>query len=342
MGAGGLYMPYKCEDPRIDKWSSDTLDELLHLASDEKKKSLVEIVPTLYLMSKHGGMTTEDFKDFESKDYAGGTNLKTKFPKWTTDPRLSFQHLTIEMLEWQNHALKLKIPSTDILKKAGYNFGWLFNAPIVDAPNMLKDMLEEVYEYPVDINVDMGQGYANMNEMVADAKELGCDALINCTGLGSMELCDDKDLIGGRGILLHYKRDCKRNFSDANMERDAAILTEDGPWGTSTDPVYIIPRGDVFVVGGTYYEGNTNDSLTDDERKRLIENAHLLGIDPSEAYVDEWTGFRPVRKTVRMEIDEETSASSGVKVIHSYGHGGSGWTTYVGAAKAGLELLNSD
>jgi len=40
--------------------------------------------------------------------------------------------------------------------------------------------------------------------------------------------------------------------------------------GTPTNQVYIIPRGGVFVLGGTYYEGKTEDNLTDDERKRLV------------------------------------------------------------------------
>jgi D-amino-acid oxidase len=126
------------------------------------------------------------------------------------------------------------------------------------------------------------------------------------------------------------------------MEHDAAILVEDAPWGSSTDPAYVIPRGNVFVVGGTYYENNTETKLSENERKRLVENADLLGIDTSiTSPVSEWAGFRPVRQTVRMEIDEKFSSESKLRIVHSYGHGGSGWTTYVGAAKEVAELLCS-
>ena len=206
-------------------------------------------------------------------------------------------------------------------------------------------MLEEIQAHPltVDVNVDMEQGYESMEEMVDDAKENGCDALINCTGLGSSKLCSDETLISGRGILLHYERDCPRTTIDENMKNDAAILTEDAPWGTPTNQVYIIPRGGVFVVGGTYYEGKTEANLTDDERKRLVENAAIMGIDTTAASpVGEWAGLRPVRKLVRMEIDEEVSAKSGVKVLHSYGHGGSGWTVYTGVAKDSVKMLGLD
>jgi len=143
MGAGGLWMPYKCEDKRVDKWAKDTLDELLHLCTLEKEKSdsnrpLVEIVPALYLKNTHQGTVVDDIKNFGAKDYcADKGNKMSPLPEWTKDSRIAFQHLTIEMLEWQNHVLKLKIPSIDVMRNAGYNYGWLFKPPIVDAPNML-------------------------------------------------------------------------------------------------------------------------------------------------------------------------------------------------------------
>lgn len=72
-----------------------------------------------------------------------------------------------------------------------------------------------------------------------------------------------------------------------------------------------------------------------------MENAELLGIDTSKSSaVNEWAGFRPVRQTVRMEVDEKLSPESQLRIVHSYGYGGSGWTTYVGAAKEAVELLH--
>ena len=136
-------MPYKCEDKRVDKWAIDTLDELLHISAMEKEKSdsnrpLVEIVPTVYLKNTHTGTTVDDIKNFGAKDYcADKGNKMSPLPEWTKDSRIAFQHLTIEMLEWQNHVLKLKIPSIDVMKNAGYKYGWLFKPPIVDAPRML-------------------------------------------------------------------------------------------------------------------------------------------------------------------------------------------------------------
>mmetsp|Transcript_27434 Transcript_27434/g.42049 ORF Transcript_27434/g.42049 Transcript_27434/m.42049 type:complete len:410 (-) Transcript_27434:2290-3519(-) len=365
MGAGGLWMPYKCSDQRVDRWSSMTLDELLELASNNssignqkstkvlntsikasKAKNMVEIVPTLYLTKQHSGPKVEDFVVSSSPD---NSTMKSPspLPMWTTDPRISFQHLSIEMLHFQNQVYKLRIPSKETLLHAGYSYGWLFRPPIVDPPRMLSNMLEEIQSHPltVDVNVEMGGGgYSSMEEMAKDAHKLGCGSIINCTGLGSKKLIpnDDEPLIGGRGILLHYNRDCKRKDSDNEMNdliNDAAILTEDGPWGTSSDPCYIIPRGDIYVVGGTYHEGSTDTTLNDSEKKRLRENSQIFGIDSEVDPVGEWAGFRPCRQTVRLEVDTDLSSSFNVRVIHSYGHGGSGWTTYVGVAQDTVKLL---
>lgn len=125
-GAGGLWMPYKCNDPRIDKWSIDTLDELLLSISKNKTHVPIEIVPTLYLKSSHLGNDVDQLK----KEQLG-------LPEWTKDQRLSFQFLTIEMLCRKNQDLNLRIPSEKELLDAGYTHTWLFYPPVVDPPSML-------------------------------------------------------------------------------------------------------------------------------------------------------------------------------------------------------------
>ena len=54
-GAGGLWMPFHCEDKRVDKWANRTLEELLPMAFDSKN-SLVERVAAIYLLRNEGGM----------------------------------------------------------------------------------------------------------------------------------------------------------------------------------------------------------------------------------------------------------------------------------------------
>ena len=129
-------MPFRCDDNRTDRWALETLDELMTISKSSKFPS-VEIVPTLVLKRNSSAATVEDFA---SDDYnMDGKSIKSdNIPDWATDPRLQFQHLSTEMLSWQNNVHKLRIPSATTLLNAGYNFCWLFRPPIVDTEVMLK------------------------------------------------------------------------------------------------------------------------------------------------------------------------------------------------------------
>ena len=211
-------------------------------------------------------------------------------------------------------------------------------------------MLEEVerrVQHRTDVNVDTGLYYQSIQQMVNDAAELGCDAVINCTGLGSSKLCNDDNLVGARGILLHYDRqscirrdEINEHREHGQMVHDACVLTEDQPWGSESHPCYMIARGDTIVVGGSYLEGDPGVSIRPEERAKLLNNARWLGIDTNITQPSgEWVGYRPYRPISRLEEDPEHGQSEGVRVIHSYGYGGSGWTVFTGVAREAAELV---
>lgn len=216
-------------------------------------------------------------------------------------------------------------------------------------------MLDEIKanEYTDHVDVETDIFYTNIEELVIVAKAHGCDGLVNCTGLGSKLLCDDASLIGARGILLHYDRaSCVweeksrgSNSSDedkTNTIQDPVITISEPPFGSETMPCYMIPRGDIIAVGGSYLEGDEEMRIRASERKRVLENAKNMGIDTEKSRcVSDWVGFRPYRPTARLEVDEKLSSLSGVTVVHSYGYGGSGWTVFVGVASDNVHLLET-
>lgn len=202
-------------------------------------------------------------------------------------------------------------------------------------------MYEEVinHELATDVNTNTGKDFTSMEEIVQEAVENGCDAVVNCTGLGAQSLCNDNHVVGGRGVLLQYDRNCQRRTDD-NLINDVAITAEEPPWGGDGTPCYMIPRGDIIVIGGSVLEGDTETSIRPYEWERLERNAHIMGIDTNQSKpIGQWTGFRPIRPCVRLEIDNNYGIDEGVNVVHNYGHGGSGWTVYVGAAKEVSRLL---
>jgi len=336
-------MPYHCDDPRTDRWAQETLDELMPLANDPDS-DLVEIVPAVMLMREHGGPAVEEFATHKYEPALGGSTHTEKLPPWTKDPRIHFQHMTVEMLSWQNLVFQLKIPPEQELKEAGYLQCWFFRPPIVNTPKMLEYMLEQVCQDAEDVDVETGEEYESIEQMCEVAKSLACDTLVNCTGLGAKKLMGDDELVGARGILHLYDRvTCARRAAVregpyGDMKNDAVIMTNEGPWGSETMPAYLIPRSDTIVVGGSYLEGDMEESISDEENERLLRNAERLGIDTSVSKpISQWTGFRPYRPKARCELDP--NESTGVRIFHSYGYGGSGWTVNVGAAKVCADIL---
>lgn len=344
MGAGGLWMPYHIQDERVCRWSKETLDELLQIATNKDNK-LVEIVPLVMLLRDHRGPVVDDFLGHYKCAPGEQTNVEA-IPEWAMDPRIEFQHLTVEMLSWQNIVYKLKIPPEREILEAGYRHAWFFRPPVVDPPRMLQHFLEQLASYQsAELNVDTGHHYESIDEMRDRAALLGCNAVVNCTGLGAARICGDDEVVAARGILHHYRREtCTRRkdvieslYGDNSL--DAVIMTEE-IWGSETMPCYLIPRGDTIVVGGSYLEGDSEESIREHESKKLLQNAQNMGIDIERSkIIDQWTGFRPSRSSARCELDDRYSTGPGVIVFHSYGYGGSGWTVNVGAANECANIL---
>jgi glycine/D-amino acid oxidase-like deaminating enzyme len=196
------------------------------------------------------------------------------------------------------------------------------------------------------VPIETGYSFNTIEDMAHHAKTLNCSFVMNCTGLGSSYLCNDSSIQGGRGILLHYDRNnCHRRLdSYPDNDQDVAIFVEDAPWASSNEACYIIPRGNVLLVGGSFklvHSIETDPRLGSEERNRLLQNARYLGIDTSRTKpVHEWIGYRPWRPTVRVEKEYLYSdgCQEGIPVIHNYGHGGSGWTVFVGAVHEAINL----
>ena len=348
-------MPVYCEDPRVGRWGMETLDEIYPIAQDAKDP-LVDLRYVVSLKRRHEGPGTEDFV---ANDYHNGTGGKSSLPFWSSDPRFSFQNMTLEQVAWQNQIHRLRLPSLSKAQAAGYNHAWFFRTPVVDSPKMLETFLDQLRKRndsrnygDADVDVETDVYYESEEELFEEAKKFQCDAIVNCTGMGAAEVCGDFDLVGARGVLLKFDRhSCKRltdndDENSMNQLHDACIFADEAPWGTPDLPSYMIVRGDDIVIGGTCLMGDTETKVRTHERARLLETARLLGIDTKACKPkDEWVGFRPYRQEIRCEIDTKYSnkpASSrhgGIKLVHCYGTGGSGWTIYTGLAKEATRLV---
>ena len=148
------------------------------------------------------------------------------------------------------------------------------------------------------------------------------DVVVNCAGLGARELAGDHELVPVRGQVLRVDR----------IELPHAIVDDTDP----DQPVYVLPRQRDIVLGGTATAGDDRLEVDAVETAaiRVACERHLPQLRGA-AVRGTGVGLRPFRPTVRLEI--ESRGQSG-RLIHNYGHGGSGFTLAWGCAREVADL----
>ena len=189
----------------------------------------------------------------------------------------------------------------------GYNKAYEAEVPLIETQIFLPWLMEQIEK----IGVKIKQQSIKSFEEVTDA-----DYIINCCGLGSKDLTDDNELFAVRGqVALLAPKEISYIFLDNDK------------------PLYIVPRKDAIIVGGTYEENVYEEKTQEETLKILIKN--VIEINPelaSQPLIGSWAGLRPFRKNVRLEKEGN--------IIHNYGHGGSGYTLAWGCAESVNEIIN--
>ena len=143
--------------------------------------------------------------------------------------------------------------------------------------------------------------------------------VINCTALGSKVLCNDDELVPIRGQVALLA-----------PVKDMVIYLD------NETPLYIVPRQDATIIGGTYEAGIT-EAVTEKETIISITN-NAYSVFPQlkqQQVLGSWAGIRPYRPLVRVEKERNSN------IIHNYGHGGSGFTLSFGCAEEVVKLVES-
>lgn len=145
------------------------------------------------------------------------------------------------------------------------------------------------------------------------------DVIINCSALGSRKLCNDDLMIPVRGqVGLLSPKEGLPIYLD------------------NEKPLYVVPRKDAIIVGGTYEEYVETDDTEPATIQRLLHNAYeIFPALKTQEVIGDWAGLRPYRPDVRVEHE------AGTNIIHNYGHGGSGFTLAFGCANEVLQLASS-
>lgn len=246
-----------------------------------------------------------------------------------------------KMNELKQHVQKFRhdallIQEKEINQTIGIKDAYSLLAPMIDTDMYMKWLQEKVMKANCEIIRKKIVG--NLEEQEEKLKaEYQVDMIVNCTGLGSIELTDD-EMYPLRGALVRVINDGKK-FRKLD---EAYCISHDG---ISEDPgfIFILPRGENMLLLGGLAELNKWDLEVNLENYQPIKEMYSRCKEffPSleEAVIDASepvrTGLRPFRKqSVRLERVPNSS------IIHNYGHGGSGVTFSWGCALQVLEMVN--
>jgi D-amino-acid oxidase len=201
-------------------------------------------------------------------------------------------------------------------------------APMIDTDAYMAWLLKEVKKAGCHIIQQRINGNIITQEDSLKEK-FQVDAIVNCAGLGSIELTND-NMYPLRGALVRVYNDGVA-FPKITQAHCVSFNNEKG----EQDMIFIVPRGEnMLVLGGLVEEnewrldiGLDNYAPIKDMFNRCTEFLPILKnaeLDPSEPVR---VGLRPLRKeNVRLEQEP------GTRIIHNYGHGGSGITFSWGCA----------
>lgn len=194
----------------------------------------------------------------------------------------------------------------------GFKDGWSFTVPIIEMPIYLPYLVKR-----------LEAAGGTVTRAALSALPSNADIVINCTGLGARLTAGDPTVTPVRGQVLTVEQ-----FGLTEW-----LMADHGP----QDLTYVVPRANDVVVGGTSQADNWDLAVDPKTATAILDRAAEFIPQLRKAKVlRQRVGLRPARPEVRCE---SVRTASGQRVIHCYGHGGSGVTLSWGCADEVLELV---
>lgn len=275
------------------------------------------------LQRKWFSETMKELEKFSRREDAGELTVYTTTVFFHTDE-------IIEEPPWKDLVDGYRLLSQNELDKLPKpaNFGYSFTTLFINGR----------YYQPWLIERFKGLGGDIVKRTVDSLEELAglYDVVVNCPGLRARELVNDLSMDPVRGQVLRvYAPWIKHAYI-----RDIKDLASRGRY------CYILPQANGEVVlGGTGYHNNFDLRVSADDTRHILEATSQLIPSLKRARVLEaWVGLRPARPTVRLEKEvkkfkDKLGKERTLKVVHNYGHGGSGLTMHWGCAMDTTDLV---
>jgi D-amino-acid oxidase len=242
--------------------------------------------------------------------------------------------------------------SVDIISESGVNLSYSpaivdayeHLAPVIDTEQYLSWIRDRVLLLGATLITERISGSLIDNEFALLAR-FSANVIINCTGLAATELANDHTCHPLRGALVRVKND----GSKFPRITSAMAISLDGRQGKQ-DMVFIVPRNDETVILGGLVELDQWDLDVNLENYPPIKAMYdrcLSFYEPLRHFeIDSKypvaVGLRPFRE-LNVRVDREATVGyrgRRSKIVHSYGHGGAGFTLSFGCAKEVADIVD--
>ncbi len=193
----------------------------------------------------------------------------------------------------------------------GYACGLRFAVPQAEMPVYLPWLMRQVRDRG-------GEIVAQHVTALAELSGEGVDALVICPGLAARDLVGDQSVYPVRGQIARV----------TNPGITLSVRDEFHPSGRA----YVHPRASDCILGGTL-EDHQWDTRPDPATAEAIlaRCGEIFPAVRDATVIEHLAGLRPGRQEVRLE--ESTPENGGPRIVHNYGHGGSGVTLSWGCAE---------
>ncbi|XP_060094128.1 D-aspartate oxidase [Heteronotia binoei] len=216
---------------------------------------------------------------------------------------------------WSDVVLGFRSMSEKEMKKfPQHKFGQAFTTIKCDCPPYLLWLEKKLKENGGHVHA---RKIEDMWELHSDY-----DIIVNCSGLGSRKLMNDRKMYPIRGQVLKVHAPWIRHFI-----RDGDGLT------------YIYPGVHGVTLGGTRQKDDWNLSPDPNTSKGIL--SRCCALEPSLHAVRDVkvrVGLRPTRSAVRLQKEVLVRGSEKLPVIHNYGHSSGGFSLHQGTAREATRL----
>jgi D-amino-acid oxidase len=204
----------------------------------------------------------------------------------------------------------------------GFASGWHYTAPIIDMPPYLQWLEQRLTAAGGELV--LGRIKA-LTDGFAEAP-----LVVNCSGVGARELVPDDTVEPVRGQLVAVRNPGRQDFFAEHTDELGEMT-------------YLLPQGDVLLLGGSAEPGEAEAIPRDDVAKAIVQRCSEVFPDIAGAQIlGHRTGIRPKRWRIRLEHED---MGAGRHLVHNYGHSGAGVSLSWGCAddvtKMVLELLGA-